>query len=73
MHCRVRATQSSNEMAFRLKETTNKVRSQMIAQIRQMEKDKASLRRQIIDIEEKAENKVPCHTKLSPLMLVFVS
>ena len=57
---RIKATsaRSANELAYQMQETTNKVRSQMLAQIRIMERDQAILRQQMTDIEERAETKV---------------
>lgn len=56
------SVRSANEMAFRMKETTNKVRSQMMDRVREVEKEQALLKKQMTEVEEKAQTKVRAQT-----------
>eukprot|EP00210_Caulerpa_lentillifera_P005854 g5598.t1 len=55
---RTSSVRSANEMAFRMKETTNKVRSQMMDRVREVENEQTLLKKQMADVEEKAQAKV---------------
>ena len=57
-HFKVTAVRSAHEMAYRMRETTNKVKAQMIAQVRELEHENEALKLKLEDAQEKCTMQV---------------